>query len=66
MVFNIEGGRASSNFEQSEQTERLHEVVYRVQGAGSLAGVARGHAPLPKKIFVFCVLKMHNFRPFLV
>ena len=34
--------------------------VHRVQGAGSLAGVARGHAPLPKTIFVFCVQKMHN------
>ena len=64
MVFNIEGG--SNNYKQSEQTERLNEVVFTRSGAGSPAWVARGHAPLPKKICYILCAKMHNFRPFLV
>ena len=44
-IFNlVEGGL--SNREQSKQTERLREAFTRVQGAGPLAGVARGQHPL--------------------
>ena len=34
------------NCERSEQPERLREVFTGVQGAGPLAGVARGKRPL--------------------
>ena len=55
-IFNIGGSTAT----QSEETERLREVFTGVQGAGPLAGVARG---LAEGNFVFCKLNMHNFRP---
>ena len=57
-IFNIGGSTAT----QSEETERLREVFTGVQGAGSLAGVARGQRPLAEGNFVFCKLNMHNFR----
>ena len=40
----------SINCERSEQPERLREVFTGVQGAGPLAGVARGQRPLHRKI----------------
>ena len=46
--FSTLGG--SKNCERSEQTERLREEFKGVQGAGSLAGVARGSAVVSSNV----------------
>ena len=48
-IFNIGGSTAT----QSEEAERLREVLTGVQGAGPLAGVARGSVPLSNGILYF-------------
>ena len=54
----------SINCKRSEQPESLRKAFTGVQGAGPLAGVARGQRPLAYQNFVFGKLNMQNFRPF--
>ena len=56
-IVNIDLGRfstwgGSNNCERSEQTERLCEAFTGVQGAGPLAGVARGQRPLKTILYL--------------
>ena len=58
MVFNIEGGLKQLRAKWADRV-LARGGVHGVQGAGSLEGVARGHAPLPN-FFFFCILRAKN------
>ena len=52
MVFNIEGGLKQLRAKWADRV-LARGGVHGVQGAGSLEGVARGHAPLPNFFFLY-------------